>query len=340
MGILKTEFTKKIKIKSNKILMVFFIFMTVGCMFFKPTLETENFHIDKQYKKVIDTRSTGVIANQKFQKKIDSLKKIADSNVESMAKSAKEQLKDKKSNGYKDILFWQVFNSRINNPLMMVYFLAFIIMMFCTIYTDEVVSGVDNLILSSKNKFKVLNSKLLLGVLIPSIIYIIYLISQFVQLTFKYGTPQNGNLQAFRILQPQTLLDGSISIKNFILIKVGFILFLLITFSLICVLCSFLSKTSLKAISLIAAVFVSFKVIPYMSFLPKKIIYMFGSFNFPDLFLPEFSAKPPYIYQNSFYVSFLGISTSTFNMILAILTILFLITIIAIKASAKRLTAK
>ena len=68
------------------------------------------------------------------------------------------------------------------------------------IYVDEVVTSVKDIILSSKEKKKALKSKIFVALLVPLVIYSVYLMGIFIITCMQQGVPVNGDLESFRIV--------------------------------------------------------------------------------------------------------------------------------------------
>lgn len=187
-------------------------------------------------------------------------------------------------NNYKiDISFWQVFNHRAFHPLMSAIMLIIIIIIFSNIYTDEIISTVDNLILSSRNKNKVLYSKMALSVGIPTVLYIIYLVILFIITYIQYGKPSNGGLQAIRILDNPLLLKDAYTIYAFILLKIGIMFLILITFGVLASLFSFITTNSIQSTSGFLIFIFLGKIITLIKWLPKEVLLISSKINYIDL---------------------------------------------------------
>jgi hypothetical protein len=185
--------------------------------------------------------------------------------------------------GYKDITFWKVFNYRAFHPLMTSIMLIIIIIIFSNIYTDEVISTVDNLILSSRNKNKVLYSKLALSIGVPTFLYIVYLALQFIITNIQYGKPINGGLQAIRIFDNPLLLKDGYTIYKFVLLKIGIMLIILISLGVLASLFSFITTNSIQSTSGFLIFIFLGKAMTLIKFLPKEVLLIFSKINFIDL---------------------------------------------------------
>ncbi|WP_097027658.1 hypothetical protein [Clostridium peptidivorans] len=179
--------------------------------------------------------------------------------------------------------FWKVFNYRAFHPLMTFIMLIIIINVFSNIYTDEIISTVDNLILSSRNKNKVLYSKLALSIGVPTILYAVYLAAQFIITYIQYGKPINGGLQAIKILDNPFLVKEGYTIYGFILLKIGIILIILTTLGVLASLISFITKNSIQSTSGFLIFIFLGKVITLIKWLPKTVLLIFSKINYVDL---------------------------------------------------------
>lgn len=179
--------------------------------------------------------------------------------------------------------FWRVFNYRAFHPLMTFIMLIIIINIFSNIYTEEIISTVDNLILSSKNKNKVLYSKLALSIGVPTILYAVYLSAQFIITYIQYGKPINGGLQAIKILDNPFLVKEGYTIYGFVLLKIGIILIILTTLGVLASLISFITKNSIQSTSGFLIFIFLGKVITLIKWLPMTVLLIFSKINYVDL---------------------------------------------------------
>ncbi len=161
--------------------------------------------------------------------------------------------------------------------------LIMIMLIVSNIYINEKISSVDNLILSSKNKFKCLYSKMFLAILIPVIFYSVYLGLEFLISIIQYGKPVNGNLQAFRIIDNFVLLKGDPTIVNYVSSKIFVMYLVLISISLVIFLFSSTLSNSLAVISGGAIFIVLGKVCMLLKFLPKKLLMILDKVNYIDM---------------------------------------------------------
>lgn len=179
--------------------------------------------------------------------------------------------------------FWKVFNYRAFHPLMTFIMLIIIINIFSNIYTEEIISTVDNLILSSRNKNKVLYSKLALSIGIPTSLYTVYLAAQFIMTYIQYGKPINGGLQAIKILDNPFLIKEGYTIYGFMLLKVGIILIILTTLGVLACLISFITINSIQSTSGFLIFIFLGKVITLIKWLPMTVLLIFSKINYVDL---------------------------------------------------------
>lgn len=283
------EFKKLIKSKSMIISLLILIFTLLITVFIKPTLETENSYIDDQKGYIQDTRDENEIANEKFNIKLSVLTDLSnEENDESefssqIASMSKEKINNLKSSKYEEVRFWQVFNYRAANPLINIAMLVIIIIIISNLYTDEIISSVKDIILSSKEKKKVLNSKIIIAFLIPILIYSIYLVGIFILTYIQQGTPVNGDLEAFRIVDNVTLLNGNPNISSYILKNIILALLMFEGFAMSAMFFSFISISSISSISMFGIFIVFNKVISTLKFIPGVLLSVLSYGNYYDL---------------------------------------------------------
>ena len=274
------EIKKIIKSKNGIIALILFLILSISMVFINPQLANE----------INNNGKVSLTAEEQFNNKIQQLKEVGngegkDEFSRELREMANEKLAAIKFNGYKDVEFWQVFNYRIAHPFMIFIMLIIIAMFFSNIYTDEIISDMDTLILSSRNKNKVLYSKLTISVVLPIVLYSGYLVTQFIITYIQYGKPINGNLQAIRILDIPLLVKNPYTIYEFILLKIGILLILLITLSVLASLISFITKNSIQSISGFLIFIFLGKVMTLIKFLPNKLLLMLSKINYIDLTL-------------------------------------------------------
>ena len=283
------EFKKLIKSKSMIISLLILIFTLLITVFIKPTLETENSYIDDQKGYIQDTRDENEIANKKFNIKLSVLTDLSnEENDESefssqIASMSKEKINNLKSSKYEEVRFWQVFNYRAANPLINIAMLVIIMIIISNLYTDEIISSVKDIILSSKEKKEVLNSKIIIAFLIPILIYSIYLVGIFILTYIQQGTPVNGDLEAFRIVDNVTLLNGNPNISSYILKNIILALLMFEGFAMSAMFFSFISISSISSISMFGIFIVFNKVISTLKFIPGVLLSVLSYGNYYDL---------------------------------------------------------
>ncbi|GMQ60679.1 ABC transporter permease [Vallitalea sediminicola] len=284
------ELKKIFKAKIGLIIIALFIFLS-GIMFLiKPTLETENSYRDENYRLVIDTRPKQEIAQEKYNNKIIQMKQIADVSendevVNNFSNKVKEQLKNIKYEEYKDVDFYKVMDYKVDYPLMSAIIIIILILIFSNIYTDEKISGVDNIILSSKNKLKALYSKVALAVTLPIVLYSIYLLVTFIITMVQYGLPVNGELGVFRISDMGFLFNKAYTINEYLLLKIMTMTGVFISISVAACFFSLISSTSLASISAVLIFMGLGRVCTLMKFLPYPLLSILTKGNYEELIL-------------------------------------------------------
>lgn len=238
---------------------------------------------------------------------------------------------------YKDVAFWQVFNYKIFHPIIALFMLIFAAVIFSNIYTDEIVSGVDNLILSSKNKFKVLNSKIMLTILLTVGLYFIYLLIQFIGGIIIYGPPINGELQAFRIVDKGIFLKSAMTIKGYVLIKIGVCTLILLVFSLLALMSSFLSENSLTSIGIFSSMLLVTKIASYLiKDASLNLSNIIDNLSINNILFKIDKFIGMYLGRIKIGTSYLDIN----NFIIGILFTVFVLSICVIKIKSLKLTVK
>lgn len=269
---------KMFKSKSGIIALILFLVISISIVFINPKLEG----------KIENNSQNSMTAEEQFNIKLQQLEEAdKDEGKDEFSKELREMANEKlaaiKFKKYKDVRFWQVFNYRATHPFMIFIMLIIIAMFFSNIYTDEIISGVDSLILSSRNKNKVLYSKLAISIGLPIILYIGYLATQFIVTYMQYGRPLNGDLQAIRILDIPLLVKAPYTIYEFILFKIGILLIILITLSGLASLISFITKNSIQSTSGFLIFIFLGKVMTLIKFLPEKLLLILSKINYIDL---------------------------------------------------------
>lgn len=272
------EIKKMFKSKNGIIALILFFIMSISMVFMNPQIEH----------KIINNNQVTVTEQEQFNIKLNHLKEARnDEGKDYFTKDLKEMADKKlaaiKFKEYKNVRFWEAFNYRTTHPFMVFIMLIILSMLFPNIYTDEISSGIDSIILSSKNKTKVLNSKLFLSIGFPIILYILYLTIQFIITYIQYGKPTNGSLQAIRILDIPLLLNNTYTIYEFLFLKIGIFLIILISLSVLASLISFISKSSIQAISGFLILIFLGKAMTLIKFLPNELLLLFSKLNYIDL---------------------------------------------------------
>ncbi|EGT4019210.1 hypothetical protein ERM71_15015, partial [Clostridioides difficile] len=257
-------------------------------IFITPVLETESYYIDKEKGRIEDTRSGIDVGNEKFQNKINVLKQFSNQ-TDTGEFSKKIELMSKKKldnlsvNEYKDISFWKVFNYRVTNSLINVGMLIIISIIISNIYVDEVVTSVKDIILSSKEKKKALKSKIFVALLVPLVIYSVYLMGIFIITCMQQGVPVNGDLESFRIVDNVVALKTNLSITKYVILNIGIELLMFEGWAMIAIFGSFISKSSISSISFFIFIISITKIMSVIHILPKKLLSVVSNVNYYDL---------------------------------------------------------
>jgi hypothetical protein len=314
------EFKKIFKSKVGIIVAIIFILLCLAMAFIKPEMETQKSHRNQQYELIKDTRPAKVIAQEKLDAKIEAIKETANNQQQDdFSKKIKEistkKLKSMEDTKYSDVSFWKVFDYRATNTLMAFCMVVIIIIVCCNIYTDEIVSTVENLILTSKNKNKALYSKLRLGILVPTVLYGFYLGIQFIVTAIQYGIPINGRLQAIRIVDNPILIRDAYTIIQFVIVKMGVMLLILVTLGVIAILCSFITTSSIASTSYFLIFMITPKLLTLVKVIPGNVRMVLESDNFVNL-LFYFKQFAGLYYGN---LKFFGMNFDLINLCLGIL---------------------
>lgn len=276
------------KSKSMFISLGILVLILMISIFITPVLETESYYIDKEKGRIEDTRSGIDIGNEKFQNKINVLKQFSNQ-TDTGEFSKKIELMSKKKldnlsvNEYKDISFWKVFNYRVTNSLINVGMLIIISIIISNIYVDEVVTSVKDIILSSKEKKKALNSKIFVALLVPLVIYSVYLMGIFIITCMQQGVPVNGDLESFRIVDNVVALKTNLSITKYVILNIGIELLMFEGWAMIAIFGSFISKSSISSISFFIFIISITKIMSVIHILPKKLLSVVSNVNYYDL---------------------------------------------------------
>ncbi|MFA8892415.1 hypothetical protein ACGALB_15885 [Clostridioides difficile] len=276
------------KSKSMFISLGILVLILMISIFITPVLETESYYIDKEKGRIEDTRSGIDIGNEKFQNKINVLKQFSNQ-TDTGEFSKKIELMSKKKldnlsvNEYKDISFWKVFNYRVTNSLINVGMLIIISIIISNIYVDEVVTSVKDIILSSKEKKKALKSKIFVALLVPLVIYSVYLMGIFIITCMQQGVPVNGDLESFRIVDNVVALKTNLSITKYVILNIGIELLMFEGWAMIAIFGSFISKSSISSISFFIFIISITKIMSVIHILPKKLLSVVSNVNYYDL---------------------------------------------------------
>lgn len=282
---LNWEIKKILKDKSSIVAVGLIILSLLIISFVKPTLETENKYLDEvKNEYVIDNRSKEEIANEKLDIKKEMIKSINDlsDGDKSLEDISKEKLNLDNGNKYEDVDFYKVFTYRIDFPISMIIMMIIIVMIVSNLYTNEVEANVSPIILSSKQKNKVLYSKVMIAILLPIVVYSVYLGAAWLITYIQYGVPVNGNLQAYRIIDA-AMLAKAMTINQYALTKIITTTFMFLGVSVVSLVASFISDNSIKSISL-PIVFIGIgKVLTKFSLLPKQVKSLLVKGNYIDV---------------------------------------------------------
>lgn len=327
---LKWEIKKIIKNKSIIISGVILILLCAIMSISKPTLETENSYINDKGNYIEDNRAGDTIANEKLSNKVNELKELeSQKNLKNMDESTKtisemSKLKLQKDSGkqYEDINFYKVFNYRLSNTFVGVTMIGISVYIFSNIYTDEKLSNVDSIILSSKNKSKVLSSKLCLSIILPVFSYLIYIVAMGIITMVQYGQPINGDLQAYRIVDVVALVKP-MSINAYTVQNIVTMMIVFISIGVFASLFSFITKNSVESISSIIVFLVIGKLITLMKFLPARLIGIISYSNYIDIIM-----NPQIIVGN--YMGNIGLFGQNIGIISLAYTVLVMLLLVGI----------
>ena len=282
---LNWEIKKILKDKSSIVAFILIIISILIISFTKPMLETQNEYWDElKNEYVIDNRSKDVISNEKLAIKKEMVQSAVDSpdSDKTLKYISKEKLNLDNGNKYENVDFYKVFADRIDFSVSIIIMMTIIVMLISNLYTDEVVANVSPIILSSKQKNKALYSKVIIAILLPILVYIVYLGGTWLITYIQYGKPLNGDLQAYRIIDIAVLVK-SMTINQYVLSKIITTTLIFLGVSIVCLLISFLSNNSVKSISISAGFIVAGKVLTQFSFLPKDILLLLDRGNYIDV---------------------------------------------------------
>ncbi|MDU3802401.1 hypothetical protein [Paraclostridium bifermentans] len=281
---LRWEIKKILKDKSNIIPLVLMVILFLQISFSAPILDTQNINWDSDKREYVTvTRNGDVIANEKLKIKVDEVKSGANSS-EIYNHISKEKLKLDAGDKYEDIAFYQVFAHRESNMISIIIMLIIILMIVPNLYTDEIVFDTVPIILSSKNKNKVLFSKLRVSILLPILLYGLYIAYVWIITCMQYGHPINGGLQAYRVCDI-AFITKAVTINQFVIYRIIVTGLILLGVSIASMLSSFLSDNSLKSTVLSVGVVIIGKVLSMVKFLPGLMPIILSKFNYIDVAL-------------------------------------------------------
>lgn len=284
------EIKKMIKEKTSIIALVLLAVMFLQISFIKPMLETQNEYFDESKNEyVIDKRDKEVIANEKLQNKVEQINEIiksipSDGQTKALSKMSNEKIKLDDGSKYENVDFYKVFSYRVDFGLSIMIMIIILVMICSNLYVDEQISNVSTIMLSSKNKNKALNSKLLIAVFLPVILYGVYILGTGIITYIQYGKPLNGSLQAYRI-SDIALLIKPLTINQYVINQMVTSVFMLMGISLASLLSSFISDNSVKSIGLSVGFIALGKILTMFKFLPTKILQLLGISNYVDVIM-------------------------------------------------------
>ena len=335
---LKWEFKKIIKDKSGIVAGGLIILSLLIISFVKPMLETQNEYFDEvrnQY--VIDNRSKEEIANEKLDIKKEMIKSTNDlsDGDKSLEDISKEKLNLDNGNKYEDVDFYKVFTYRIDFPVSMIIMMIIIVMIVSNLYTNEVEANVSPIILSSKQKNKVLYSKVMIAIALPIVVYSVYLGAVWLITYIQYGAPVNGNLQAYRIIDA-AMLAKVMTINQYALTKIITTTIMFLGVSVVSLVASFISDNSIKSISLPIAFIGIGKVLTKFSFLPKQVSSLLLTGNYIDVI--NGTSKISGIYNGQ--IEILSKTVDISNLIISIYALIAIIGLLGCVYTIKKVLTK
>lgn len=327
---LRWEIKKIIKEKTSIIGLVLLAVMFLQISFIKPMLETQNEYFDESKNEyVIDKRDKEVIANEKLQDKVEqinvSLKSIpSDGQTKALSKMSNEKIKLDNGSKYENVDFYKVFSYRADFGLSIMIMIIILVMICSNLYVNEEISNVSTIMLSSKNKNKVLNSKLLIAILLPVILYGVYILGTGIITYIQYGKPLNGSLQAYRI-SDIALLIKPLTINQYVINQMTTSVLMLMGISLASLLSSFISDNSVKSIGLSVGFIALGKVLTMFKFLPTKVLQIVSIGNYVDIIMGM--SKISGFYNGS--INILSKSLDLSNVCLAVYALIVIIGVLA-----------
>lgn len=325
---LKWEIKKIIKNKSIIISGVILILLCTIMSISKPTLETENSYINDKGNYIEDNREGDTIANEKLSNKVNELKELesqknlknTDESTKTISEMSKLKLQKDFGKQYEDINFYKVFNYRVSNLLVGVTMIGISAYIFSNIYTDEKLSNVDSIILSSKNKSKVLSSKLCLSIILPVFLYLIYIVAMGIITMVQYGKPINGDVQAYRIVDVVALVKP-MSINAYTVQNIVTMMIVFISIGVFASLFSFITKNSVESISAIIVFLVIGKLITLIKFLPGKLIGIISYSNYIDIIMKPQTIIGNYMGNIDLFGQNIGIISLAYTVLVMLLLV-------------------
>ncbi|WP_338630519.1 hypothetical protein [Clostridium baratii] len=335
---LNWEIKKILKDKSSIVAIILIIVSLLIVSFVKPMLETQNQQWNETKKEyVIDNRSGSEIANEKLAIKKEMIKEAIDSPDSDKALKAisKEKLNLDNGNKYENVDFYKVFTERVDFSASIIIMMIIIVMIISNLYTDEVEANVSPIILSSKQRNKTLYAKVIIAILLPIVLYSIYVGATWIITYIQYGKPLNGDLQAYRIID-MAMLAKAMTINQYTLIKIITTTLMLLGVSVVSLIVSFLSNNSVKSISLSAAFVAVGKILTQFSFLPKKLLLLLGAGNYVDVITGQSKISGFYIGQ----IDILSKAVDISNLIISIYGLIVIIGLVGCIYTIKKVLNK
>lgn len=270
---LRWEFKKIYKDRSFLVILAILIFNVIAMTFLNPQVNYE----EEKKSHYMNVKSLSEISTLKDNYDLDQyIKDLSQMSYDKLQKDSGEE--------YENIEFYKMFSFRISNVLINISMCIIILIIFSKIYVEERESNVDSILLSSKKRYNALYSKLGLSLIIPTFIYVTYIVVIGIITAMQYGFSNIGYLQAYRIVDNPFLLKGSFTINQYLVLTGVTILGLYIILALFTSMCSFLSKNSVSSIAGATVVLILFKVLSELKFLPEGILNILKNINFIDIF--------------------------------------------------------
>lgn len=270
---LRWEFKKIYKDRSFLVILAILIFNVIAMTFLNPQVNYE----EEKKSHYMNVKSLSEISTLKDNYDLDQY-------IKDLSQMSYDKLQKDSGEKYENIEFYKMFSFRISNVLINISMCIIILIIFSKIYVEERESNVDSILLSSKKRYNALYSKLGLSLIIPTFIYVTYIVVVGIITAMQYGFSNIGYLQAYRIVDNPFLLKGSFTINQYLVLTGVTILGLYIILSLFTSMCSFLSKNSVSSIAGATVVLILFKVLSELKFLPEGILNILKNINFIDVF--------------------------------------------------------